>query len=666
MTINLQSTAGFGFGSSIIILFGILHFTKRLGPGQNLILMVQALNFVLFCLGCFNCWLVHDISIITSYGAENGALDMIMVMILGLIYMCVALFIGSFVASGSRAPFNLALYATFLLLLVIPTIIFAVKLFTNAANAELYIYTRWDEISQLLPADQPLWTKCPSSEVTRCKEGLAVTTHANFQAVGWLSIAMASVGFFNGLLSITLRKWHHRYDVRQKTGRGETDDVEGGGSGQGNTMRTPQRPNGTTSSDSVGRYGYGTGGMGRGMDGGMDGGTDGGIGIGVGMEGGMEGGTDLASSRTTMDEPETYHIFDDSQSDTLAATPSTAGNTSGTTSGKTTGTRRRANDPAMRWSFISQSGLGLSLSTCLGHAPSSTLRHLRRWAHHHPFISLVVGTALVTAITIGIAFGAYVTALRSSCAVVASGAHGNKTLTTRTATMPIPYGCLCENEFASKVVPTWHPTTNGTCAPSLYSQFGYTCYKLPRLQSISINHEFAFGSVVFTDVNATMTPNMTATLKLLGAKPGTSEQWFNNVTDWFVYNETSSQIEINIQPPIGTTLDVLGYDVSCQSAALEFHIPMPLLDIVVFSTGSVTKQSPFIYCVNSQNNPPPPGQPTGCIDLNVVANHVSISVHSQSDVALSNLGKNGSQSALFTALLDEIPFGDIDIVSNYG
>ena len=53
-TINLQSTAGFGFGSSIIVLFGILHFTKRLGPGQNLILMVQALNFVLFCLGCFN------------------------------------------------------------------------------------------------------------------------------------------------------------------------------------------------------------------------------------------------------------------------------------------------------------------------------------------------------------------------------------------------------------------------------------------------------------------------------------------------------------------------------------------------------------------------------------------------------------------------------------
>ena len=63
---------------------------------------------------------------------------------------------------------------------------------------------------------------------------------------------------------------------------------------------------------------------------------------------------------------------------------------------------------------------------------------------------------------------------------------------------------------------------------------------------------------------------------------------------------------------------------------------------------------------------PPPGQPTGCIDLQVTADDVSVLVFSNSDVALSSLGKNGSQSQLLTSLMDEIPFGEIQVTSGYG
>jgi hypothetical protein len=417
VTINLQSTAGFGFGFSIVILFGILHFTKRLGPGQNLILMVQALNFVLMCIGGFCCYLVNDVSVITSYGAADGAFNMVMIMILGFVYVTVSIFIGSFVASGSRAPFNLALYATFLLLLVIPTIVFASKLFQNAADTEMYVYNHWDSIAQLLPADQPIWTKCSPQEVTRCKEGLAVTARANFQAVGWLAVAMAFVGFLNGWLSVSLRKWHMRYGIRQRTGHGETDDVDK--DGEYSSLRTPQRRNGEEGNGdtSGGQHGYGTRGYGS-----MD--------------------HNSVGSGGTLGEQDTYHIFDDSQSDVVAPSPMKireggnviGGGGSGIIGNLENGStstevrsgpmlrnkRRNRSSDNTRWSFISQSGLGLSLSTCLGHAPSSTLRLLRRWAVRHPFKTLVFGTALVTAIIIGIAFSAYVVALRSSCAIVAS------------------------------------------------------------------------------------------------------------------------------------------------------------------------------------------------------------------------------------------------------
>ena len=658
VTINLQSTAGFGFGFSIVVLFGILHFTKRLGPGQNLILMVQALNFVLMSSGSMLCWLVHDVSIITSYGASDGALNMIIVMTLGLVYVTVSIFVGSFVASGSRAPFNLLLYATFLLLLVVPTIVYSVRLFENASGAEEYIYDRWNEIAQLLPEDQPLWTKCPSSEVTRCKEGLAVTSRANFQAVGWLAVTMASVGFLNGLLALSLRKWHLRYDVRQRTGRGETerrDDTAGGGA-----MRTPRRRDDVSekAEPASAGYGYGKGGYGTLSNAGTD------------------------SESTSIDQ-ETYHIFDDSQSDVLGApSPGLRPETSSserqqleqeqgqqsTVVGVSVGTGkvRSRSKNEVRWSFVSQSGLGLSLSTCLGHAPSSTLRLLRRWASRHPFTSLVVATAVVTGITIGIAFGAYVVGLRSACAVVASHAN-NATSSLRTLDVPVLYGCLCENEFDPVPTPIWYPTTNGTCAPSLYSTFGVTCFKLPRLDVISITHGFAYGSVLVTSRNSTINPNISLSLRLLGNHPSESQTWLKNTSEWFQYNETAGVISVDVEPPVHSQSTVLGYDVACMSAALEFVLPMPLQDIDVFSAGGPpTQQKPFIYCVNSQNNPPAAGQPSGCIDLFVRAEHVSISVESDSDVALSNLGKNGSQSELFTALLDEIPFGEITVFSEYG
>ena len=45
---------------------------------------------------------------------------------------------------------------------------------------------------------------------------------------------------------------------------------------------------------------------------------------------------------------------------------------------------------------------------------------------------------------------------------------------------------------------------------------------------------------------------------------------------------------------------------------------------------------------------------------------MSVLVFSNSDVALSSLGKNGSQSQLLTSLMDEIPFGEIQVTSGYG
>ena len=689
VTINLQSTAGFGFGFSIIVLFGILHFTKRLGPGQNLILMVQALNFTLMCSGCMLCWLVHDVSVITSYGASNGALNMIIVMTLGLIYVTVSIFIGSFVASGSRAPFNLLLYSTFLLVLVIPTIIYSIRLFDNATNVEMYIYNRWNEIVQLLPGDQPLWTKCSASEVTRCKEGLIVTARANFQAVGWLAVVMACVGFLNGMLALSLRKWHLRYDMRQKLGYIESngrnrkyshqniDDVENSTS----ALRTPRRSNSKGASNSTeklkaGNYGYGTGGY------------------GTAAESSSKSSEIYNSSvgSSTSNEQDTYHIFDDSQSDVVGApSPGIRSNSNhrsdsdntfdivdGSTAENRNGSdkRTRGNQNKVRWSFVSQSGLGLSLSTCLGHAPSSTLRVLRRWAAKHPFVSLVVGTAIVTGITIGIAFSAYVIGLRSTCAVVASkspyGAVSNNQTLLRSLNMPVPYGCLCENEFDPVPTPVWYPTStiNGTeiCPASLYSSFGITCLKLPKLNLIKLNHNFKYGSVLIQSKNSTINSNITVSLNILGNHPvDVMNTWLTNTSEWFIYNETSGAIDVHVDPPEHSTTTVLGYDVSCVSAELIFTLPMPLLDIDVYSQGNPpTQQKPFIYCVNSQSNPSPSTSPTGCIDLFVQADSVSISIESESELQVGSLGKNGSQSELFTALLDEIPFGDITVLSKFG
>ena len=85
---NLDYLAAFGFTLAFIMLIGILHFAQRLGPGQDIILALQAMNMVLMILGVVSICLICDIGIITSFSSPDGSFVFVVLFILNVALLC--------------------------------------------------------------------------------------------------------------------------------------------------------------------------------------------------------------------------------------------------------------------------------------------------------------------------------------------------------------------------------------------------------------------------------------------------------------------------------------------------------------------------------------------------------------------------------------------------
>jgi hypothetical protein len=547
-------------------------------------------------------------------------------------------------------------------MLAIPTVIFAVECFSDAAGTEKHVYSRWNEIQQLLPRDQPIWTKCSTNDITRCKEGVAVTARANFQAIGWLAVTMASLGCINGMLSFALRNWHRRFAQHQRdqsllSGGGipstRGGDSENGGGSKNGAPWTPNRQRPPS--------GYGTAGGGGNNIGG------GNVGIGI---------------HSPQDDANTYRIgFENSQSDAPPdETPKRQPMAQENASPRPNRLVRKGD---IRWSFVSARGLGVSMKTCCGNfmSPSRTLRRLLTWTKTNPFkafgVLLVVGTGIAT----GIAVFTFFIISRSQCALAASnfaesGGLTNYSSVSQKFSMPVPYGCMCESTLTN--ADTWHPLDgNGSCAkyPPITTMppFYPTCYEIPRVQHIRVANEFTYGSVSIRTVNSTLHPNITASLTLLGLDTDLKEQWLAAMAaaDWFAYNASSGVLSVNLLPPESEAFDAARWAASCASASIVLDIPMSLPKVKVYTVNQTSdkvqysEELPFFVCISRQDQSVVPAV-TGCIDVEVSATSVSVSMDSESALAINSLGKNGSSTQLFTDLLEEFPFGDIDVDAVYG
>ena len=173
---------------------------------------------------------------------------------------------------------------------------------------------------------------------------------------------------------------------------------------------------------------------------------------------------------------------------------------------------------------------------------------------------------------------------------------------------------------------------------------------LPRLNAVNIKHGFADGSIRVTSGNSSIHPNISASLKLLGNNPSDCQSLLTNTSEWLSYNQTSGAIIVDVQPPKN--------DVSCNSAVLEVVIPMPLNDVIIFSQSTPpTKQNLFIYCLSG----PGFNDISGCIDLDVYADYVSISIE-----PVSGFNPAKINLSTYLALVEEIPFRTINMFSNNG
>ena len=71
--------------------------------------------------------------------------------------------------------------------------------------AEDYVFDHWDLLSQVLPRDQPLWTKCTSRKCQSAKrDWRSLRVH---QAVGWLGVALVTTAIAQIFVVALIRRW---------------------------------------------------------------------------------------------------------------------------------------------------------------------------------------------------------------------------------------------------------------------------------------------------------------------------------------------------------------------------------------------------------------------------------------------------------------------------
>jgi hypothetical protein len=206
LAFNLDMLAGLGFALAFFMLVGVAHFTKRMGPGQDIIVSMQAMNAVLMVLGVVTVWLIGDVGQLTSFAAPDGSFVLVVLTILecGVIFFTGT--IGMAVA-GKREPKLLVYYMLCLLALMVPLGTFATLCFFRADNAQEWVLKHWDMIKQVLPPAASFWTNCLPEDQTKCVTGFAVTGKANFEAIGWMAVTTACVALLQVYIAWRVRVW---------------------------------------------------------------------------------------------------------------------------------------------------------------------------------------------------------------------------------------------------------------------------------------------------------------------------------------------------------------------------------------------------------------------------------------------------------------------------
>jgi hypothetical protein len=404
LSFNLDFLAGLGFFLAVVMLFGIAHFTKRMGPGQNIILSMQSMNMVLMVLGVVTVWLIGDVGQITAFTAPDGSF----VFVVMLILECGMIFVTSTVglaAVGKRHPRLLVYYMCCLFALLIPILTFASLCFVRAGSAHDWVFKNWDIIQQVLPPSAAFWSNCSPQDTTKCTTGLAVTGKANFEAIGWMAVTTTAISLLQIWITFRVRLW--QLSVEHFGGQTRMSSVKRRGTSlsyedsMDNLLASPQnheylpgssREN-STEKDSMRKslvpqlaYNYGT----------------------LYDEERAEGGPDDASG-------------------------------------------------SERWlMYASERMQGVSCAGIMGSfAPSNILMNLHAWSIVNPLVSKLAGAMFVLTVSGAVFIGALFLRASTVCGVIARSPQS----TTHTLSLPVPYGCY--NGGSGKMEPLG---PNGTCA----------------------------------------------------------------------------------------------------------------------------------------------------------------------------------------------------------
>ena len=550
---NLDYLAAFGFTLAFIMLIGILHFAQRLGPGQDIILALQAMNMVLMILGVVSICLICDIGIITSFSSPDGSFVFVVLFILECGFVVLTSSLGVAVA-GKREPKLLTSYILCLFALLIPTAVFSVFSFVRSSNVHSWVFKNWDIIQQVLPAaEASMWTNCSPNQETKCMSGLAVTGNANFQAIGWIAAATVFIALVQIVFAFKVRIWQISISEFRML-REESYSMDDSRASAENMLSSPhfgdddimQSRSSSRASDGK-NSNYGAKGTG----------TDSITFTGQNLEAAISESTPL--SGTSFD----YGSVVDGTGRRLTTTP-----THNFEENSSDGRRSFSNNGSDAMPGLYQKSYeymqGFSFASCLGKAaPSAVFQGMRQWSSQNPLLSKFVVLLAICILGGAIFAGAAFIHSATTCGLIAQ----NPYQTTHVFKRSMPYGCY--DDFMGTMS---RLNVNKSCDAGTQ--------KYPNLFKIKINHEFPYGYVNVISYNGTAgdgkgAHEIRATLVYSSVREDFTEKWGNPMVD-SSYDFDTGTLTIDIVPLSSALEQFFGSYIHCPAAALTIELPTPL------------------------------------------------------------------------------------------
>eukprot|EP00942_MAST-04A_sp_MAST-4A-sp1_P013893 g13893.t1 len=624
---NLEYLAAFGFTLAFFMLIGILHFAQRLGPGQDIILALQAMNMVLMILGIVALCLIGDIGLITAFSSPDGSFVLVVLFILECGFVLLSVTLGVAVA-GKREPKLLTSYILCLFALLTPTAVFSVFCFVRADNAHSWVFSKWEIIQQVLPAEASMWTNCSPNQVTKCMSGLAVTGNANFQAIGWIAAATVFIALVQIFFAFKVRMWKisisdfHILREASYSADGSHESFDNmlqspyGGDEEQKSSRSSSRASNGYGSSNRGGKGTGTGSLSF---------TEQNIDVVI--------GEDTPLSKRSFD----YGATTDESNQRLTTTPvSNLGD--GDDSSNHNSLPRLYQKS---YEYIQ----GFSCAGCLGKAaPSAMLQNLREWSSRNPLFSKFVTLIIVCIFAAGVFAGASFLHASTTCGLIAQ----NPYQTTHIFKRSMPYGCYDDFMGTMTKLNANHSCDAGT-------------QKYPNLFKIKVKHEFPYGYVNVVSYNGTRSEGkdgneIRATLVYSSVKEYFTEKWGNPMVD-SSYDFDSGTLTINVLPSDAVLEKFFGSYIHCPAAALTIELPTP-----IFIDAFGAKLTLLEVCADTKNAGAD-ALPLGCTDLEVTTTDAQVTMDSGINIALSQLTSNNTQ-AFITSLVDQYPFRKVTVGSS--